>query len=131
MQRGNSKVGPRLDDELKHDTEGVVRGGHDSRAEEWRGSEPSAEDQPTVGMRPQASAQEGPPDGLSAAEVELRSELASYIGRAPYPMHRSDLLGLLAERHAPDVLVELVAGLPEHVAVVNLQDLWERVHPAA
>jgi hypothetical protein len=127
MERGSSKVGPRLDDELKHDTEGLVRSGHDPRAEEWRGSEPSGEDQPRVSLRPEEPEGKGPGDGPSAAEVEQRSELASYIGRAPYPLKRDALLAILAGRNAPDRLVALVSRLPAGESVANLQDLWRRL----
>ena len=36
MERGSSKHGPRLDDEQKHETEGLVRGGGSTHAEEWK-----------------------------------------------------------------------------------------------
>jgi hypothetical protein len=40
MERGSNKHGPRLDDELKHETEGLVRSGHPTHAEEWKEPEP-------------------------------------------------------------------------------------------
>jgi hypothetical protein len=131
MQRQSNKVGPRLDEDLKHDSEAIVRGGHASRAEEWKGSEPAAEDQPAVRLRPELAeakvSLDGSGEGMSAAEIELRSELATYIARAPYPLGREDLLALLAQNNAPDRFVEMVERLPADQAVVNLQDLWERV----
>lgn len=82
MQRQSNKVGPRLDEDLKHDSEAIVRGGHASRAEEWKGSEPAAEDQPAVRLRPELAeakvSLDGSGEGMSAAEIELRSELATY-----------------------------------------------------
>ena len=78
-----------------------------------------------MGWRPEL-ADEGPDHGLSAAEVELRSELASYIGRA-YPLDREALLSLLADRAAPEQIVELVAALDEGREFENLQDLWEQM----
>jgi hypothetical protein len=42
----STKHGPALDDDLKHETEGLVRGGHSTRAAEWNDPEPSGEDQP-------------------------------------------------------------------------------------
>jgi hypothetical protein len=127
MERGSSKVAPRLDDELKHDTDGIVKGGHDPRVEEWKGSEPPGEDQPTVGRRPGESAAEGPLDGMSAADIEQRSQLASYIGRADYPLDRDAIVAILADRDAPDRLVTMVAGLPDGAAFDNLQDLWRQL----
>lgn len=48
MERGNSKLNPRVDDELKHELEGTLRGNRSSRAEEWRDPEPPADDDPDV-----------------------------------------------------------------------------------
>jgi hypothetical protein len=38
-ERGNTTHGPRLDDELKHETDGMIKGNHPTRAEEWREAE--------------------------------------------------------------------------------------------
>jgi hypothetical protein len=47
MQRGNHH-GPRQDDALKHDTEGMIRGNGPTRAEEWHDPEPPADDDPVL-----------------------------------------------------------------------------------
>ncbi|GAB2655751.1 hypothetical protein ACWDYH_33640 [Nocardia goodfellowii] len=44
MERGNSKHGPKQDDELAHELQGTLRGNRSSRAEEWREPEPLADD---------------------------------------------------------------------------------------
>ena len=46
-QQQSGPVGPREDDELKHETRGLEQGGHSTHAEEWREPEPAGEDQPT------------------------------------------------------------------------------------
>ncbi|WP_035812033.1 hypothetical protein [Jiangella gansuensis] len=46
MQRGSDKHGPRQDDELKHELEGMERSGQPTRVEEWRDPEPPADDDP-------------------------------------------------------------------------------------
>lgn len=38
-ERGNTTHGPNLDDQLKHETQGLVQGNHPTRAEEWREAE--------------------------------------------------------------------------------------------
>lgn len=38
-ERGNTTHGPNLDDQLKHETQGLVKGNHPTRAEEWREAE--------------------------------------------------------------------------------------------
>ena len=39
MERGSTKHGPMLDDELKHETEGMMRSGQPAHAEEFRETE--------------------------------------------------------------------------------------------
>lgn len=38
-ERGNTTHGPNLDDQLKHETQGLIQGNHPTRAEEWREAE--------------------------------------------------------------------------------------------
>jgi hypothetical protein len=123
MERGSDKVSPRQDDQLKHDTEGLVRGGHATHAEEWKGSEPSGEDQPRVSMTPEASSR-GEVNGMSDADIEGRAELATHIGRADYPVGRDQLIELVMDRQAPDRIVAEVRRLPGDRAFGNLQDVW-------
>ena len=63
MERGSDKHSPRMDDALHAETEGLVRGGHDTHAEEWKQAEPSGEDQPDVDLAPDATLGGGVPDG--------------------------------------------------------------------
>ncbi|WP_189056456.1 hypothetical protein [Longimycelium tulufanense] len=46
MHRGSDKHGPRQDEQLKHDVEGLVRANRPTRAEEGRDPEPPADDEP-------------------------------------------------------------------------------------
>ncbi|HEX5741118.1 MAG TPA: hypothetical protein VFY17_06130 [Pilimelia sp.] len=47
MERGSTKHGPRLDDEMRHEVDGVIKGGlGGGRAEEYREPEPAGDDQP-------------------------------------------------------------------------------------
>jgi hypothetical protein len=129
MERSSDKVSPRIDDELKHDTEGLVRSGRSTRAEEWKGSEPSGEDQPEVSLIPDTPPG-GDVNGMSTADIEGRSELASYLARADYPMTREQLLELVTERNAPDRVISEIRSLPGGQEFENVQDLWVTLgHP--
>jgi len=48
MERGNTKHGPRQDEQLAHEIEGMVRGGRPSWVEPWRNPEPPADDEPEL-----------------------------------------------------------------------------------
>jgi hypothetical protein len=60
---------------------------------------------------------------MSAQDVELRSALASHLGKEIYPARRDQLLVRLGEENAPDRLVSLVAGLPADEEFENVQDI--------
>ena len=57
MDRGNSKHGPRMDEQLEHELQGTLRGNRSSRAEEWRDPEPPADDDPENDIRPETTAE--------------------------------------------------------------------------
>lgn len=48
MHRESDTHGPRQDDNLKHEMEGMLRGNGPTRAEEWRDPEPPADDDPEL-----------------------------------------------------------------------------------
>jgi hypothetical protein len=43
-ERGNTKHGSNLDDQMQHETQGVVHGNQPAHAEEWRETEPFPDD---------------------------------------------------------------------------------------
>jgi hypothetical protein len=127
VERGSDKHSPLVDEQLKHETQGLVRGGHSTRAEEWRDPEPSGEDQPDGDLIPSATGHGGTPPGMTADDVEGRAELASYVGRAPYPLVREQLIDLAMDRQAPDRIIDLVRRLPAGRQFHNIGEVWTAV----
>lgn len=117
------KVSARQDDALKHQLEGMLRSGHSTHAQEWRDPEPSGEDQPDVDAEPDGTLHGGVPDGMSAGDVEDRSEVASFLGRV-YPADRDTLIATAREHQAPDRILDLLERLPPGQDFTNLQDVW-------
>lgn len=124
MERGSDKVSRRQDEALKHDTEGLVRSGHGTHAEEWKGSEPSGEDQPDVDRAPDSTMVGGTPAGMTGEDIDGRSELASFVGPAAYPVVGQQLLELVQENNAPDRIIDLVRRLPSGQQFGSLNDVW-------
>ncbi len=120
MERASDKVNSRVDDELKHATDGLVRSGHDTHAEEWKSPEPSGEDQP------EASLEAG-----ARTDVDARAELASYLNPSTYPATGSALVATEKANHAPDAILERLTSLPAGDRFDNLQQVWERLGGAA
>ena len=122
MQRGSDKHSARLDDALEQEVSGLMRSGHDNR-EDWNSPEPSGEDQPDVDLVPNGTLSGGVPEGMTGEDVDGRSELASYLGRA-WPATREDLIGKATENDAPDSVLQQLQGLPEGSDYENMQELW-------
>ena len=127
MERGSDKHSPLRDDQLKHETEGLVRGGHSTHAEEWKDPEPSGEDQPDVDLAPDGTLVGGTPPGMSPEDVEGRAELASFLGRDVYPAVRTQILELVTEREAPERVIDLVRRLPAGKEFHNMNEVWSAI----
>lgn len=122
MERGSDKHGPMLDDALKHETEGLLRGGHTTHAEEWKDPEPAGEDQPGGAVMVG-----GTPAGVDADDVEGRSELARYLGPSCFPAAGEMLLEAAAMNGAPERVLNELRSLPSGQEFVNVAEVWTRL----
>ena len=122
MERGSDKHSARMDDALEAEVSGLMRAGHDSRAD-WNSPEPSGEDQPDVDLVPNGTLAGGVPEGMTEADVERRSELAQYLGRV-WPATSEQVLAVATENGAPDAVLNPLRGLPPGHSFENLQELY-------
>lgn len=105
MERGNTKHGPAHDQEMAHETEGIVRGApKPPHSEEWRQPEP-VEEMPVQRDRETAPAAAG-------EDIELRNELARLVSRDVFPAGRDELVAVLRDRDASGPLISRVERLP-------------------
>ena len=125
MERGSDKHSARMDDALEAEVSGLVRSGHDNRAD-WNSPEPSGEDQPDVDRVPNGTLSGGVPEGMTEADVARRSELAGYLGRV-WPATSEQVLAVAVENDAPDAVLSTLRSLPPGQSFENLQDLWTTV----
>jgi hypothetical protein len=108
----STKHSPRVDDELEHETQGMVRGNHSTRAEEWRDPEPVAEGEPDIDADPSGTLVGGTPVGMDADAVVARSELARWLDRADFPSTGPGLVEAARDHRAPDAVVTELERLP-------------------
>jgi hypothetical protein len=127
VERGSDKHSPLVDDQLKHETQGLIRSGHSTHAEEWKDPEPSGEDQPDADRAPSVTMQGGVPAGMDPGDIEGRAEVATYIGKDAYPMVRAQLIDLVMDRQAPQHVVDLVKRLPSDREFHNVNEVWAAV----
>jgi hypothetical protein len=124
MERGSSKHSPRLDEQLEHEVEGVVRAGRATHAEEWADPEPPGDDQPEVDRAPGTELIGGVPAGLTPEEVELRSEVAAALRRSDLPADREQLLERAVERYAPPRVLDELRRLPADQTFDTIGEIW-------
>jgi hypothetical protein len=131
MDRGSDKHSPRLDEEMKHETSGLIAGNKDSHAEEWRLPEPSGEDQPNADRAPDGTLHGAVPDGMTEEDVDARAELATYLPISVFPGVREQLLEHVMDSSAPDIVVERVRALPAGREFINVGDVWRALNGGA
>ncbi len=115
MEQGNSKHGPAHDESLKHETQGLIRAGRSTHAEDWRDPEPLRDEPHTLTG--------GVPPGMTPRDVADRSALASHLGHTLYPADRDAILTRLATNNAPGQIVERVSTLPAGETYQNVQEV--------
>lgn len=119
----NTKHNPRLDDELGHEMQGMLKADRQTRAEEWREIEPSAEGDPDVDADPDGTLVGGTPAGMSADAVVARSELARWLDRADYPSDGPQLVEHARDHHAPDAVIAEFQRLPSGQTFERIGDV--------
>jgi uncharacterized protein DUF2795 len=113
MADKSGKHGPRLDDELKHETEGLIRGNGPTHAEGFKDPEPvdtdTGRDPTSFGTaRPGAA-----PPGMTRRDVAERSAIAQVLAGMDYPATPRQLAAHARDRGAPDIAVAALERLPE------------------
>lgn len=115
-EQASAKHGPVEDEHIKRQDLTEIQ----EHGEEWPDLE-DADEWPDDGIW----APEGrlPADGADYRAIELRSELARYLGRATFPATREELLAVLTDRQAEAALLDLVSALPPSTRIANVGEL--------
>jgi hypothetical protein len=122
MERGNTKHGVHVDEEMANEVRGIVQGdGSGSRVEETRDPEPAGEDQP---QPDRGRFEGGAPPGMTYDEVEERSRLGRYIPRSRLPGDREELIVGAHELNAPDDVLAQLANLPAGETFQTVNEIW-------
>jgi len=119
----STKHGPRLDEQMEHEVEGMLRAERSTRAEEWRDPEPSAEGDPDVDADPAGTLVGGTPVGMTPDAVEARAELARWLDRADFPATGPELVEAARDHRAPDAVAAELAKLPAGESYERIGDV--------
>ncbi|MEV4478202.1 DUF2795 domain-containing protein [Micromonospora coxensis] len=126
MERGSSKHGPRLDEQMSQEVAGLVQGPGTggSRVDEFREAEPAGEDQPGVTTAPAGELRTGAPKGMSSEDVEARSRLGRFITMSALPGDRDALVANARDNDAPADIVAALEGLPAGTRYQTVSEVW-------
>lgn len=118
MERRSDKHTPRVDDEMRHETDSLVRGSPiEARTEEFREQEGAAEDEPDAGpvvTHPDRPAGPGTPaEAMTDEEANQRAELARHLPPSCFPARPAELVRAAAEAGATDRQLALLESLPD------------------
>lgn len=103
MERGSTKHSAVLDDQLRQEAQ-----------DEVRAVDPGGEGSRTYGA----------PVGMTADDVEARSNLGRYIPMASLPGDRDDLIAGASEMNAPDEVLAVLERLPENQVFETVNQVW-------
>jgi hypothetical protein len=129
MERGNSKHGPRLDDQMHREVEALLHGAPGGgRVEEWHDPEAPGEDQPEAAEfpEPELGRPGGAPEGIDVEQTEERARLAGYLARSVFPANARTLRAAARSANAPDDVLDLLDRLPD-VEYLNVSEVWQAV----
>ncbi|MGH3068176.1 MAG: DUF2795 domain-containing protein [Streptosporangiaceae bacterium] len=110
MERGSSKHGPELDEQMEREDEPLLRSGQQPRTEEWRETEPY--DPEHLDLELPEDQEPAAPRGMTPADVELRSDIARWLPPHKLPQDRDALLEFLQHEGAPDDVAAAIGRLP-------------------
>jgi hypothetical protein len=119
----STKHSPRVDEEMEHEVQGLLKAERATRAEEWREVEPQAEGDPDVDSDPNGTLTGGTPVGMDADAVTARAELARWLVRADFPADGPALVEAARDHRAPDVVVDELQRLPEGQSYERVGDV--------
>ena len=119
----STKHSPRVDEELEHEIQGMLKAEHATRAHEWREVEPVAEGDPDITADPAGTLVGGTPVGMDADAVVHRAELARWLVRADFPADGPALVEAALDHRAPDAVVDELGRLPEGQTYERIGDV--------
>jgi hypothetical protein len=119
----SNKHNPRLDEEIEHEIQGMLKSGHATRSEEFREVEPVAEGEPDIAGSPDSTLIGGVPVGMTEDAVVARAELARWLDRADFPSDGPALVEAALDHRAPDAVVDELRRLPEGETYERIGDV--------
>ena len=121
--RTSDKHNPRVDELMKEEVDALVRGGTETRAQEFREKEAPTDGEPTPDGVISSGSEADPRAELTHDELELRHNLARFLEGAIFPASREAIVDNARSRNAPDEIVAYLEELPD-ASYESFRDVW-------
>ncbi|HZM79287.1 MAG TPA: DUF2795 domain-containing protein [Candidatus Limnocylindrales bacterium] len=118
IDRGNTKHGPRLDEEMAHEVKG------ESRVDE-REPAPAGEDLLEEEWTPPLRGGMDTGDDRDPDRRDARARIGAFVPRDVFPAGRSELVEAAREHHAPEGVIAVLDQLPADVTYPGAPELWK------
>jgi Protein of unknown function (DUF2795) len=119
----STKHNPRVDEELEHEIQGMLKAERATRSEEWRETEPVAEGEPDLTANPNGTLVGGVPEGMTEDAVVARAELARWLDRADFPSTGPELVEAARDHRAPEAVAAELEKLPDGEVFERIGDV--------
>ncbi len=123
VSQRSTKHSARVDEELEHEIQGMLKAERATRSEEWREAEPVAEGEPDLTANPAGTLVGGTPVGMDADAVAFRAELARWLDRADFPSTGPDLVEAARDHRAPEAIAAELERLPDGEVYERIGDV--------
>ena len=121
MERESTKHNPRVDDQMVHESSGMLQGRTFGEGREEGFTHESPEDDAGIGRRPEI---DNPDIPVTPDEVELRADVAASLRPSAFPGTADDLRAVAREEHAPQPVLDLLDALPDGT-YATVAEVWE------
>ncbi len=121
MERESTKHSPRIDDQMVHETSGLLQGRTFSEGREEGFTQEAPEDVAGPGHRPEV---EIPSSPVQPDEVELRADLGTSLRPSAFPASADALRAVAREEFAPQHVLDLLDALPDG-NYRTVAEIWE------
>jgi hypothetical protein len=121
MERETTKHSPRVDDQMVHETSGLLQGRTFGEGREEGFTQESPEDDAGAGRRPEVEIPNSP---VQPDEVELRADLAASLRPSAFPATADELRAVAQDEFAPQPVLDLLAVLPDGT-YQTVAEVWE------
>ncbi len=123
MDPQSDKHNPRVDEEMKHDVESLLKGAPvESRAQESR-----LQEDPGVGPGTRRDVPESSGAGIPTDAADLRADIARHLASVRFPATGDDLVAAAEADSASAEVLRLLRGLPPGQPYPNVQAVWAAV----